>query len=406
MSRRKVHPWVVVGILWVIALLNYLDRLAITTMRSSIKADVPMDDAQFGLLTAVFLWIYALVSPLGGYLADRFSRTRVIIGSLVVWSAVTWLTGHATSFGQLLAARSLMGISEAFYIPAALALIADYHGQSTRSLATGIHMSGLYAGAALGGLGGLLADLHGWRMTFSILGWVGLAYALLPLFLLKDTPREVPEQASEQAQAPLGPLLRELVAQPVFWRFMGYNSLLAIAFWGINGWLPTFLQERFHLGQGQAGMNATIFIQGASFLGILLGGTLADRWSKTQPRARILLPAGAFLVAGPFLFFAVSTPVLVAALACLVVFGLARGFYDANLMPALCQVVDARCRATAYGVLNLAGGVSGGLMVLAGGWLKDHHIGLETPFRFAALGLVIASVLLLGVRPRPSADPS
>ena len=152
------YAWIGVGLLWVVALLNYLDRLMITTMRDPIKQSIAMNEAQFGLLTAVFLWVYGALSPLGGYLADRFSRRIVIMVSLFVWSAVTWWTGHVKTFEQLLTARALMGVSEACYIPAALALIADYHRGSTRSLATGLHMSGVYAGAALGGVGGYIAE--------------------------------------------------------------------------------------------------------------------------------------------------------------------------------------------------------------------------------------------------------
>ena len=171
------YAWVVVGLLWVVALLNYLDRLMITTMRDPIKQSISMTEAQFGLLTAVFLWVYGALSPLGGYLADRFSRRIVIMVSLFVWSAVTWWTGHVETFNQLLAARALMGVSEACYIPAALALIADYHRGSTRSLATGLHMSGVYAGAALGGVGGYIAEGFGWRFGFNLFGLIGVAYA-------------------------------------------------------------------------------------------------------------------------------------------------------------------------------------------------------------------------------------
>ena len=146
--------WKVVALLSVVGCLNYLDRIMVTTMRVSLIEAIPMTEAQFGLLTSVFLWVYGLLSPFAGFLADRFNRSRVIIISLFVWSVITWLTSYATSFETLLATRALMGISEACYIPAALALIADYHSSSSRSLATGIHMAGIMAGQSLGFIGG------------------------------------------------------------------------------------------------------------------------------------------------------------------------------------------------------------------------------------------------------------
>ena len=180
------YAWVVVGLLWVVACLNYLDRLMLTSMHDSVIADIAMTDAQFGLLTSVFLWVYGALSPLGGFIADRFSRKWVIIGSLGVWSVVTWLTGHVQTFEQMFAARALMGVSEAFYIPAGLALIADMHHGATRSRATGIHMSGVYAGAALGGLGGYVAEHYGWRQGFSWFGLAGITYAVVLFFFLHD----------------------------------------------------------------------------------------------------------------------------------------------------------------------------------------------------------------------------
>ena len=178
-----------VALLWPVACLNYLDRLMITSMRDSIKAAIPMTDAQFGLLTAVFLWVYAVLSPSAGYFADRFGRRWVIIASVFVWSAVTWLTAHAHNFNQLLEARALMGVSEACYISAALAIIADYHRGSTRSLATGLHMSGLYAGAALGGLGGVLAENFKWQSAFNLFGAIGVGYSILLMLMLREAPR-------------------------------------------------------------------------------------------------------------------------------------------------------------------------------------------------------------------------
>ena len=152
------YAWIVVGLLWVVAMLNYLDRLLLTSMHDPIKESIQMTDAQFGLLTSVFLWVYGFLSPFGGYFADRYSRKLVIVFSVLIWSAVTLWTGFVTSFEEMLVARALMGISEACYIPAALALITDYHKGRTRSLATGLHVSGLYAGMALGGIGGFIAE--------------------------------------------------------------------------------------------------------------------------------------------------------------------------------------------------------------------------------------------------------
>ncbi|HRH95816.1 MAG TPA: MFS transporter, partial [Prosthecobacter sp.] len=189
-ADRLPRAWLIVGVLWVVAALNYLDRIMITTMRDSLTQAVPMTDAQFGLLTSVFLWVYGLLSPFAGFLADRFNRSRLIVFSLLVWSLLTWLTGHARSFEELIVVRALMGVSEAAYLPAALALIADYHRGSTRSLATGIHMTGLSVGTGLAGIGGRVAQRHGWSVAFDVFGLFGIAYAVGLLFVLRDPPRE------------------------------------------------------------------------------------------------------------------------------------------------------------------------------------------------------------------------
>ena len=240
------YAWLVVGLLWVVAMLNYLDRLMITSMREWIVADIAMSDARFGLLTSMFLWIYGLVSPVGGFLADRYSRKWVIMASLGVWSAMTWLTGHMHSFESLLAARAIMGISEACYIAAALALIADYHTGATRSLATGLHQSGLYAGAALGGAGGWIAAGHGWRVAFTIFGAVGVVYSIFLLFTLRDRERPVEERLGPKTpNISVGLAAKELFTSSSFWALNVYIGLAGTAFWLINGWLPTFLQEKF-----------------------------------------------------------------------------------------------------------------------------------------------------------------
>jgi len=401
--KPTARAWLVVGLLWVVACLNYLDRLMIVTMRDSLKESIAMTDVQFGLLTSVFLWVYCVLSPLGGFLADRFSRSRVIIGSLLAWSAVTWLTGHVHTFEQLLFARALMGVSEACYIPAALALIVDYHRGSTRSLATGIHLSGVYAGTALGGLGGYIAEHYQWQTAFTMFGIIGVMYAFVLVGALRDakiSPLSAsPEPPEAQKVRPMA-ALSALFRQRSFLVLASAVALLAMAYWSIYGWLPTYLREHFKLGQGAAGMSATGYIQVASFAGILGGGAWADIWSRTNVRGRLLIPVIAFCAAAPALFMSASTDALVVAIAGLIVFGLARGACDANLMPILCQVVHPRYRATGYGFLNFFSCLAGGLMIYAGGALKDAHIGLGRTFQFAALGAFAAALLLLLVKPR------
>ncbi|MDB6058823.1 MAG: major facilitator superfamily 1 [Verrucomicrobiales bacterium] len=395
MTRAKLNPaWVVVGLLWVVALLNYLDRLMITTMRDPIVAAIPMSDAQFGLLTSVFLWVYGSLSPLGGFLADRFSRSKVIMASLLVWSVVTWLTGHVKTFDQLLWTRAVMGVSEACYIPAALALISDYHRGSTRSLATGLHMSGVYTGAALGGIGGFIAELYGWRVGFSLFGVIGISYAIVLIFCLRDSVTTARDLKTVDRVKPYAAAIA-LFSVGGFWVLLALNALVGVANWGINGWLPTYLKDQFHLGLGSAGLSATAYIQTASFLGVLIGGVWADRWARRNGRGRMFVPAIGYLIAGPCLFLSGSVATLAPALAGLIVFGLARGFFDANHMPILRQLTDERYSATGYGVLNFVSCSAGGIMIFAGGMLKDAHVPLSVVFQLSAAGLVIVGILLL-----------
>lgn len=402
--RPSRAAWLAVALLWLVALLNYLDRLMLTTMRDAVKADIAMTDAQFGLLTSVFLWVYGIFSPLGGYLADRVSRRWVIVASLFIWSAVTWATGHMHDFHNLLAARALMGLSEACYIPAALALIADYHRGSTRSLATGLHMSGIYAGAGLGGLGGVVAEHHSWRAGFNWFGLFGVVYAILLVALLRDAPTG---DAATSLRAREGRLraheaLPSLLREPAFLLLLAISGLVGIANWGIYGWLPTYLREHYQLALGAAGMTATGYIQAASFIGVLVGGVWADRWSATQPRARALVPALGFCVVGPCLYFGITAGELPIAISALMIFGLGRGFFDANLMPMLRSVADERLSATGYGLLNLVGVSVGGVLIYVGGWLKDAQVDLALVFQLSALGLLLVGCMLFAVKARPS----
>ncbi len=397
---RLPRAWLIVGVLWVVAALNYLDRIMITTMRDSLTQAVPMTDAQFGLLTSVFLWVYGLLSPFAGFLADRFNRSRLIVFSLLVWSLLTWLTGHARSFEELVVVRALMGVSEAAYLPAALALIADYHRGSTRSLATGIHMTGLSVGTGLAGIGGWVAERHGWSAAFDVFGLFGIAYAVGLLFVLRDPPRESGVVTSTAEQPRLGQALTSLFSSGSFLLLLAFWGLLALAGWAVMGWMPTFFKEQFKLDQGAAGISATSFLAVAMFAGKLVGGAWADHWSRVNDRARILVPAIGLFIAAPATLLVANTGMLALAIAGLSIYGFTRVFSDANLMPILCQVSDSRYRATGYGVLNMFSCIVGGLTVYVGGVLRDAQINVGTLFQCASGGLLVCGVLMMLVKSR------
>ena len=397
----KNYAWIIVALLWVVAFLNYFDRILITSMRDPIVAAFTINDAQYGLLTSVFLWSYGILSPLGGYFADKYGRKPVIVFSVLVWSIVTLWTGFAQTFGEMLAARLCMGISEACYIPAALALFADYHKGSTRSLATGIHMSGLYAGLALGGLGGYISEAWGWRFGFQVFGFFGVAYALILAFTLKK-PVMKSQQAVAETEAKAAPvnILQSFKLFSIFsFRIlMFYFCAYGIVNWLIYGWLPTFLKSHFNLDLGQAGISATGYVQIGSFAGVLFGGIVADRWHKINKRGRLYVIIIGFTIGAPFLFLMSYTYTFGVAIAGMIVYGLARGFNDANLMPVLCQVIDERYIATGYGFLNFLSTIVGGVMVYAGGLLRDANIGLSIIYGGSAILLLLAAWSLFLVK--------
>lgn len=408
-TRPGSTAWLVVGLLWPVALLNYLDRQLVATMKTSIMADLKDigSDSRFGLLMAVFMWVYAGLSPVGGYLADRFDRRRIVVGSLAVWSLVTWLTGHAQSFDQMVWARAFMGVSEAFYMPAALALIADFHFGATRSRAVGWHQTGIYAGQALGGIGGTIADsAHGWRSAFVWFGLAGVAYAVVLLAGLAG--RKPPAHPNAAAATPtgspgIGAALAGLFGVGSFVLLLLHFTLPAMSGWMIRNWLPAYLKEIFDLKQGTAGFSATLWVTLASVPGALLGGHLADRWMRAGPRGRLHVSAIGVALFIPSLFLLGYAPSLAVATAALVVFGIGWGFYDSNNMPILCQIVPPELRATGYGILNMVSISFGAALTWGLGALRDHKVPILMPCIGTAIAAAVSIGLVLAIRPRPAA---
>ncbi|MDP4208643.1 MAG: MFS transporter [Bacteroidota bacterium] len=398
--EKKFYPWLVVCLLWFVALLNYLDRQMLSTMKPSMMLDIPeLTKAEnFGRLMAIFLWIYALMSPISGIIADRLNRKWLIISSLCIWSAVTLSMGYATTFNQIYILRAIMGVSEAFYIPAALSLIADYHQSNTRSIAIGIHTTGIYLGQAFGGFGATFSSHFSWHLTFQSVGFIGVIYSVLLIIFIQEkkaytidvTQRITFGTEIKKMFKGLGILFGNIA----FWVLLFYFSAPSLPGWAVKNWLPTLFSETLHLNMAQAGPIATITIASASFFGVLIGGFISDKWVMRNLKGRIYTGVIGLALTLPALFLVGRGTSMETILTGGILFGLGFGIFDTNNMPILCQFVAPRYRATGYGIMNLAGISAGAIITEFLGKAADNG-GMGHVFVLLTVVVVVAIIFQL-----------
>ena len=396
--ENKSYPWILVGLLWFVALLNYMDRQMLSTMQEAMKADIAeLNRAEaFGALMAVFLWIYGIVSPFAGIVADRVSRKWLVVGSIFVWSTVTYLMGYAQNFQQLYWLRAFMGVSEALYIPSALSLIADWHEGKSRSLAIGVHMTGLYVGQAIGGFGATVAALFSWHSAFHGFGIVGIVYSLVLMVLLKENPKHNHSQAQPGVMVTKrgNPFrgLSVVLSTWAFWIILFYFAVPSLPGWATKNWLPTLFADSLGIPMSSAGPISTITIAVSSFVGVLLGGVVSDRWVQRNLRGRIYTSAIGLGLTVPALILLGFGHSLVAVVGAGLCFGVGYGIFDANNMPILCQFISSKYRSTAYGIMNMTGVFAGAAVTqVLGKWTDGGNLGLG----FAILGGVVVLALVL-----------
>ena len=406
-SNTLRYAWFVVGLLVPVALLNYLDRQMIAAMKVSVMKDIPSigTEANWGYMLGQFKWVYAILSPVGGYLADRFSRRLTIGASLLCWSAITFVTGQVTTYEGLLWTRTLMGISEAFYIPAALALITDYHSSATRSRAVGAHQIGIYVGVITGSFAGYAAENPdlGWRWMFNITGLVGILYAVPLVWLLRDARRANEAKPGEATNLSPVRAAVELATNGSFILLVLYFTLPALAGWVVRDWMPAILQKELDLKQGIAGVSAVVYWQGAAIFAAIAGGWLADRWMRRTVRGRIYVSALGMACIIPAMLgvgIVVGMKSLPLAVLFLILFGIGWGCFDGNNMPILSQLVRPELRATGYGVMNLVSISCGGFADWGFGTLRDRHVPLNVIFGAFAGVALLSVVLVLLIKPR------
>jgi MFS family permease len=363
------YKWVVVGVMWLIACLNYTDRMTIFSVFPVLKKEMALSDIGLALIGSSFLWVYAIFSPIGGYLGDRFPRRRVILGSLVLFSLITFATGLVRAGNQLVALRCLLGISEAIFLPPALAYIASYHSDRTRSLANSIALSGLTTGAGLGSwYGGFMTEHYSWRLGFFVLGGVGILMAVISILILRPDVAvgRIPGVVTE----PPGEKILAIVKTPTAACLIFLAFALSLTSWPVHSWLPTYVFENFKLSLTRAGSMVTLFAALPALAGGIAGGILADQWSRRDVRGRMAVQVIGFCVMAPTMLAIGFMPSAATVAGVLLLYSVARGMLEGNSMPLFCSVLPPNRWSMAYGLYNTAGTLAGSLGIFLVGMQK------------------------------------
>ena len=367
----KSYKWWVVVMLWFVCFFNYADRQAIFSVFEILKVEMGLSDVQLGIVGSSFMWVYAGFGAIAGLVGDRLKRRTLIIGGLIFWSLITVATALSTTYTHLVIFRALEGFGEAFYFPASMSMLSDYHGPDTRSRAMSFHQSSVYAGTiAGGGLAGYMGQYYGWRSSFYLFGSLGVLLGVLLLLVLREPERqqEAAPEAAHHIDLKGGNVLatvRELFGNPMvrilMAVFVGANFVAMI----FLTWMPSFLRRKFDMSLTMAGLSGTAYLQIASVLGVLCGGILADRLARRYRGGRMMAQTVGLMLGVPFIFitgWTLSVPILILGL---IGFGYFKGFYDANIWASLHDVVRPERRASAVGFMNSIGWLGGGIAPVA-----------------------------------------
>lgn len=404
MILGKNYKWFVVGILWFVCFFNYADRQAIFSVFPLLKTEMHLSDVQLGVVASAFMWVYASFGAIAGLVGDRFKRKTLIIGGLIFWSAVTVGTALSTDYAHLVLFRALEGLGEAFYFPASMSLLSDYHGKDTRSKAMSFHQSSVYAGTIAGGaLAGYMGQYYGWRSSFYVFGGLGILLGVALIALLKEPERgqsevDVLEDGAHVAidlrQNNILGSIKDVFSKPMVWIlisvFIGANFVASI----FLTWMPSFLYNKFQMSLSMAGLNATFYLQIASVLGVISGGFLADKLVRKYRGGRMMTQAVGLMLGVPFIFltgWTLSVPVLILAL---VGFGYFKGLYDANLWASLHDVVRPESRATAVGFMNSLGWFGGAIAPIAIAYASDSY-GMSASISATSVMYLIFGLLMI-----------
>ncbi len=395
MSADRRYRWVLVLLLACVGGLNYADRSAIASIFPVLRSEFGMTDLQLAAVGTCFLWAYIPASPLAGMLADRYSRRRLIILSLAGWSLVTLLTGIVANPSQLLATRAALGLFEAAYIPAALALIAEHHPGRTRATAFGLFTGGSSLGVVAGGTGlGYITEHFSWRWGFFALGGAGFVFVALARWVLRpEGPSPLPERARGPGPA-LFPGLAEMLRIPSFCLIVAAGMAVAVSNWNFLNWLPLYFKETYRTSLAGAGFAGTFLHQGGGVAAGLLGGIFSDRVAAGRPSRRLTIQAVSCFIAAPLLWiFFLPHPAISGFFLCVFSYSFLLSFGTSNVTPVICEILPRRLRSTAIGLTNATNCLAGGFGIMMAGFLKSR-LGLGAVFGGIS-GMILISAALI-----------
>jgi predicted MFS family arabinose efflux permease len=389
--------WMLLAFLWVCYVLNHADRQVVYSLFPELQREFGYSDTVLGLTGALFLWVYGLCSPVAGVLGDRWSKTKLIVGSLIAWSLLTVLSGASPNGSFLLVCRALLGVSESLFMPAAYALMANAHGPATRSKAVAIFATSQLVGVAVGGSGsGFIAEKLHWRVSFWLLGSAGLLFAWPLARFLRRLPAHFHEGTVPNRQPATARSFLELFRIPSLRIVATFVACATFGLFLVYTWLPTFLYDKFSLGLARAGFEASVYPQIGTLGGLLIGSALADRYYSRVKAARFWIICIAFFAAAPSIFVIATSNSLYATRLAGVAFGFFSGFISGNQAAAAFDVVPPSLRASTIGVLNLIGAGIAGFGPVFGGMARKT-IGVDQLMIYTSALYVFSACLVLYV---------
>ena len=405
-NTHKHYKWEVLALLWMAYLLNQADRQVFNTVLPAIRETLHLTDTSIGLIATIFNLCYAVMVPLGGLAGDKYSRKWVVTIAILFWSFATMFTGLATGVMMLVLLRSVAtGGGEAFFGPANYSLLGQYH-TDTRARAMSIHQTAYYVGVILAGwLAGYIADKLGWEYSFIIFGGVGVIWGVVMAFRLKD--KKEPVKSIKTGEVEMEVSVNEGPKPGLFDGFkvvfttptalmltIGFSGLIFVIT-GFMTWVPAFLQEEFGQTQAAAGFNSMFYTYVAAFIGVLLAGSLSDKFAMKNKKARMLLQAFGLIVGAIFLFIMGSSKTLWVLYLCFAGWGFFRAFFDANTYTVLYDVTPSRLHASCSSAMITTGFAVGALAPLILGAMKESLGSLTATFPVLGIIWVVCGVLMI-----------